>query len=147
MGVEAGSNTPQVWRKMGEMNRPVRFWRQVCKEEGTLAQRISGVRRRWEDGRWRGKGEEENVGRKWGDLNGEGGTRGEVVSWTKKPDGTIVALIKIGGEGIVAQLTDVDDEIKEGMEVEMMTRKLGEPEGKRGLVVYGYKFRPVMEKE
>ena len=43
---------------------------------------------------------------------------------------------------LTAQLTDVDNESVElGMPVEMVTRKLRE-DGERGMLVYGYKFRP-----
>jgi hypothetical protein len=43
---------------------------------------------------------------------------------------------------VTAQLTDVDDKtVKIGMPVEMVTRKL-RSEGERGILVYGYKFRP-----
>lgn len=54
-----------------------------------------------------------------------------------------IALIKLSeGPMITAQLTDVDlDQIYIGMPVEMVTRKLSE-DGDRGLISYGYKFRP-----
>jgi len=54
-----------------------------------------------------------------------------------------VALVKLEeGPMVTAQLTDVDsDKVRIGMAVEMITRKLRE-EGKDGLIVYGYKFRP-----
>ena len=43
---------------------------------------------------------------------------------------------------MTAQLTDVDNaDIYIGMQVEMVTRKLRE-DGPRGMLVYGYKFRP-----
>ena len=53
-----------------------------------------------------------------------------------------VALVELDeGPLVTAQLTDVDrEEIKIGMPVEMVTRKLRE-EGEDGLIVYGYKFR------
>lgn len=55
-----------------------------------------------------------------------------------------VALIRLDeGNMITAMLTDVDlAEICIGMKVEMVTRKLFE-DGDRGLITYGYKFRPV----
>ena len=55
----------------------------------------------------------------------------------------IVALIDLEeGPRITAQLTDVaSDEVEIGMPVEMVIRKISE-EGERGLIVYGYKFRP-----
>ncbi len=57
-----------------------------------------------------------------------------------------VALVKLEeGPMVTAQLTDVDpEEIKVGMPVEMVTRKLYE-EGKSGVIHYGYKFRPRIE--
>ncbi len=57
-----------------------------------------------------------------------------------------VALVKLAeGPVVTAQLTDVDsDEVEIGMEVEMVTRKLRE-EGEEGQIIYGYKFRPLME--
>jgi len=46
------------------------------------------------------------------------------------------------GPLVTAQLTDVDArDVKVGMPVEMVTRVLRE-DGERGMVVYGYKFRP-----
>lgn len=55
-----------------------------------------------------------------------------------------VALIKLAeGPMLTAQLTDVDrDQIKIGMPVEMATRVL-QSNGDRGMIVYGYKFRPI----
>jgi len=57
-----------------------------------------------------------------------------------------VALVKLEeGPLVAAQLTDVDkEELKIGMPVEMVTRKIKE-EGEDGLIVYGYKFRPRLE--
>ncbi len=54
-----------------------------------------------------------------------------------------VALVKLDeGPMVTAQLADVaPDEVEVGMPVEMVTRKLRQ-EGDRGIVVYGYKFRP-----
>jgi hypothetical protein len=54
-----------------------------------------------------------------------------------------VALVRLAeGPLVTAQLTDVDeDEIWIGMPVEMVTRVLRE-DGERGMLVYGYKFRP-----
>ena len=56
-----------------------------------------------------------------------------------------VALVKLDeGPMVTAQLTDVDArDIKIGMRVEMVTRKLRE-EGDEGQIIYGYKFRPVL---
>jgi uncharacterized OB-fold protein len=57
-----------------------------------------------------------------------------------------VALVKLDeGPLVSAQLTDVDnDDVRVGMPVEMVTRKIKE-EGENGMIVYGYKFRPVLE--
>ncbi|MCB0129305.1 MAG: Zn-ribbon domain-containing OB-fold protein [Caldilineaceae bacterium] len=56
-----------------------------------------------------------------------------------------VALIKLDeGPIVTAQLTDVaPNEVKIGMRVEMVTRKLRE-DGAEGQIIYGYKFRPVL---
>ena len=58
----------------------------------------------------------------------------------------VVALVKLEeGPLITAQLTDVDqDEIEIGMPVEMVTRKIRE-DGDDGLVIYNYKFRPLLQ--
>ncbi|MBI4790088.1 MAG: Zn-ribbon domain-containing OB-fold protein [Chloroflexi bacterium] len=55
-----------------------------------------------------------------------------------------VGMIKLDeGPMIEAQLTDVNpQDLKIGQRVEMVTRKLREL-GEEGLIVYGYKFRPV----
>ena len=78
--------------------------------------------------------------------------KGEVFSYTTVYDapegyeGTApytVALIKLEeGPLVTAQLTDVDNgKVTIGAPVEMVTRKLRE-DGDRGMLVYGYKFRP-----
>lgn len=80
--------------------------------------------------------------------------RGEVYSYTvmyNVPQGFeeqkpyAVALVKLDeGPMVTAQLTDVDlKEIKIGLRVEMVTRKLRE-DGDEGQIIYGYKFRPVL---
>ena len=55
-----------------------------------------------------------------------------------------VALVKLDeGPMVTAQLTDVDQEaVQIGMPVEMVTRKMREDGDERGMIVYGYKFRP-----
>lgn len=56
-----------------------------------------------------------------------------------------LAMIQLDeGPRIVAQLTDVDDEIAIGDRVEMVTRKLF-TDGDKGVIVYGYKFRKHVE--
>jgi len=78
--------------------------------------------------------------------------KGEVYAFTtvyEAPEGYTefapytVGLIKLEeGPIVTAQLTDVDnDKVQIGMPVEMVTRKLRE-DGDRGMLVYGYKFRP-----
>jgi hypothetical protein len=80
--------------------------------------------------------------------------RGEVYSFStiyQPPAGFenyapyTVALVRLEeGPLITAQLTDVDrDRIHIGMPVEMVTRKINEG-GEDGVILYGYKFRPVM---
>ena len=80
--------------------------------------------------------------------------KGEVFSYTTvydAPEGYAenapytVALVKLSeGPLVTAQLTDVDnDKVSIGMPVEMVTRKLRE-DGDRGMLVYGYKFRPAL---
>lgn len=82
--------------------------------------------------------------------------RGEVYSYStiyQAPEGFeefvpyTVALVRLEeGPLVTAQLTDVDpEEVQIGMPVEMVTRKIRE-EGEDGLIVYGYKFRPALER-
>jgi uncharacterized OB-fold protein len=54
-----------------------------------------------------------------------------------------VALVKLEeGPMVTAQLADIEpQEVSIGMPVEMVTRKMRE-DGERGVIVYGYKFRP-----
>ncbi len=53
-----------------------------------------------------------------------------------------LALVRTeDGALITAQLTDFEGEARIGDPVEMVTRKLTE-DGERGVIVYGYKFRP-----
>jgi uncharacterized OB-fold protein len=77
---------------------------------------------------------------------------GEVFSYStvyQAPEGYeeyvpyTVALVKLEeGPLVTGQLADVEPaEISIGMAVEMITRRLRQ-EGERGLVTYGYKFRP-----
>ncbi|MGI6250276.1 MAG: Zn-ribbon domain-containing OB-fold protein [Anaerolineaceae bacterium] len=57
-----------------------------------------------------------------------------------------IALVKLNeGPVVTAQLTDLGDEkVHIGMPVEMVTRKIRNDGDERGMIVYGYKFRPVM---
>lgn len=79
--------------------------------------------------------------------------RGEVYSFTTiydPPSGFeeqapyTVALVKLEeGPLVTAQLTDVDGEkVEIGAPVEMVTRRLRQDGDERGMIVYGYKFRP-----
>jgi uncharacterized protein len=81
--------------------------------------------------------------------------RGEVYSYTRMSEGPLgfeeqapytVALVKLAeGPMITAQLTDLGDQpVQIGMPVEMVTRRLRQDGDERGMLVYGYKFRPVM---
>ena len=56
-----------------------------------------------------------------------------------------VALIKLEeGPYVTAQLTDLgEEEVKIDMPVEMVTRRLRSDGDERGMLIYGYKFRPV----
>jgi len=80
--------------------------------------------------------------------------RGEVYSFTVMHDAPTgyedntpytVALVKLDeGPVVTAQLTDLGDRpVEIGMPVEMVTRKLREDGHSSGVLVYGYKFRPV----
>lgn len=84
--------------------------------------------------------------------------RGEIYSYTtiyEPPAGYeenapyTVALVKLEeGPIVTAQLTDVDNgQVQIGQPVEMVTRKLRQDGDERGLIVYGYKFRPVLERQ
>ena len=57
-----------------------------------------------------------------------------------------MALVQLDeGPVVTAQLTDLDgQDVKIGMPVEMVTRKIRDDGNQRGIIVYGYKFRPVM---
>lgn len=81
--------------------------------------------------------------------------RGEIYSYTTvfdAPSGFesqtpyTVALVKLEeGPMVTAQLTDLgDDPVQIGMPVEMVTRRLRQDGDERGLLIYGYKFRPVL---
>ncbi len=58
-----------------------------------------------------------------------------------------VALVKLEeGPVVTAQLTDLGGETAQiGMPVEMVTRRLRDDGDERGTLIYGYKFRPVMQ--
>jgi uncharacterized protein len=84
--------------------------------------------------------------------------KGEVYSFTRMVNAPAgfnqqapytVALVKLEeGPVVTAQLTDLgDQEVQIGMPVEMVTRKLRSDGDERGLLVYGYKFRPAMARQ
>ncbi len=81
--------------------------------------------------------------------------RGEIFSFTtiyEPPSGFdetapyTVALVKLEeGPMVTAQLTDLGENLPEiGMPVEMVTRRLRSDGDERGMLIYGYKFRPVI---
>lgn len=81
--------------------------------------------------------------------------KGEVYSYTTVFDAPAgfeetapytVAMIKLEeGPLVTAQLTDLDNRhVEIGMPVEMVTRRMRSATDERGMLVYGYKFRPVM---
>jgi uncharacterized OB-fold protein len=81
--------------------------------------------------------------------------RGELYSYTtlrQAPAGFeeklpySVGMIRLDeGPLVEAMLTDVnEDELEIGMRVEMVTRRIRE-DGDRGILIYGYKFRPAEE--
>ncbi len=95
-----------------------------------------------------------NCGKEAKDLYTFSG-KGEVYSYTtiyEAPSGYdvnapyTVALVKLEeGPMVTAQLTDLEDApVEIGMPVEMVTRKMRNDGDERGVIVYGYKFRPVL---
>ena len=84
--------------------------------------------------------------------------RGTVFSYTTLYDAPkgfefqlpyTVALVKLKeGPMITAQLTDLGDEkVEIGMPVEMVTRLLKiDGDEDRGIKIYGYKFRPILQR-
>ncbi|MDZ7587501.1 MAG: OB-fold domain-containing protein [Patescibacteria group bacterium] len=88
--------------------------------------------------------------------------KGKIYSWTRverdhAPAEFVdlapyyVALVDLDeGPRVTAMLSDldtdlpIDERIKIGQKVEMVTRKLRQ-DGDRGMIVYGYKFRPILE--
>lgn len=79
--------------------------------------------------------------------------RGEIYSFTTVYDPPAgyednspytVALVKLEeGPLVTAQLTDLGNQpVEIGTPVEMVTRRLRQDGDDRGLIVYGYKFRP-----
>jgi uncharacterized OB-fold protein len=60
--------------------------------------------------------------------------------------GALTAMVELEeGVRVIAQLTDAEpEEIEIGQEVEMVVRRLRTDE-EQGLIVYGYKFRPLLK--
>ena len=84
--------------------------------------------------------------------------KGEVYSYTtvyEAPAGYeeyapyMIALVKLDeGPLVTAQLTDIgENRVEIGTPVEMVTRRLRQDGDERGMLVYGYKFRPVLEQQ
>lgn len=79
--------------------------------------------------------------------------KGEIYSYTIVQDAPagfdeqapyVLALVRLDeGPLVTAQITDVDGVVAIGDRVEMVTRKLT-TDGKKGMIVYGYKFRKVL---
>lgn len=79
--------------------------------------------------------------------------QGTVYSWTRIMDAPadfavqapyIMAMVQLdSGRMITAQLTDLGGDPEIGQRVEMVTRKL-RTDGDAGVIVYGYKFRPIL---
>ncbi len=81
--------------------------------------------------------------------------RGTVYSFTSLADAPAgfeaqapysIALVKLDeGPVVTAQLTDLGEQpVEIGMPVEMVTRRMRDDGDPRGMIVYGYKFRPLM---
>lgn len=82
--------------------------------------------------------------------------KGEIYSYTttlREPTDdnpqteVTLALVKLNeGPMVTAQLTDMGgNEVQIGMLVEMVTRKLKDDGDERGMIIYGYKFRPAVK--
>jgi uncharacterized OB-fold protein len=80
--------------------------------------------------------------------------KGSVYSYTRVSDAPAgfeeyapytIAIVKLDeGPLVTAQLTDLDEgSVSIGTPVEMVTRKL-RSEGDQGMLIYGYKFRPIL---
>jgi uncharacterized OB-fold protein len=80
--------------------------------------------------------------------------KGKVYSYTVMRDApagyeenipyTVAVVALDEGPMVTAQLTDLGEQSVEiGMPVEMVTRKIRQDGDERGMLVYGYKFRPL----
>ena len=81
--------------------------------------------------------------------------KGKVYSYTVMYDApagyeenlpyTVAVVALDEGPMVTAQLTDLGEQpVEIGMPVEMVTRKIRQDGDERGMLVYGYKFRPVI---
>ncbi|PKO04509.1 MAG: transcriptional regulator [Chloroflexi bacterium HGW-Chloroflexi-3] len=81
--------------------------------------------------------------------------RGQVYSFTQMTSVPVgyeqsapytMALVQLEeGPVVTAQLTDLGEQhVEIGMPVEMVTRKIRTDMDDRGIIIYGYKFRPVL---
>lgn len=67
---------------------------------------------------------------------------------TNLQTGEHIAIIEFEGGGrITAGLTEFDSKPKIGQEVKCVTRKWSDGENEQGLIVYGYKFRPLFSSD
>ncbi len=84
--------------------------------------------------------------------------KGQVYSYTTVYDAPAgyeeqapytVALIKLEeGPLVTAQITDLGEQpVEIGMPVEMVTRRIRSDGDERGILVYGYKFRPALVRQ
>jgi hypothetical protein len=82
--------------------------------------------------------------------------KGKVYSYTVMRDApagyeenipyTVAVVALDEGPMVTAQLTDLGEQSVEiGMPVEMVTRKIRQDGDERGMLVYGYKFRPLLK--
>jgi len=82
--------------------------------------------------------------------------KGKVYSYTIMRDApagyeenipyTVAVVALDEGPMVTAQLTDLGEKpVEIGMKVEMVTRKIRQDGDERGMLVYGYKFRPMMQ--
>jgi uncharacterized OB-fold protein len=81
--------------------------------------------------------------------------KGKVYSYTIMRDApagyeenipyTVAVVALDEGPKVTAQLTDLGEQpVEIGMPVEMVTRRIRQDGDERGMLVYGYKFRPVL---
>ena len=81
--------------------------------------------------------------------------KGKVYSYTIMRDApagyeenipyTVAVVALDEGPKVTAQLTDLGEQpVEIGMPVEMVTRRIRQDGDEHGMLVYGYKFRPVM---